>query len=213
MTSRRTGTVADASRQRAAAAWHEVGSDAVAPYTLQVLIEASAVDAAGADAVATPSSTEFEHWIDAALARASDDSAVPLDVGSVLEISVQLVSEEVMKGLNDQYRHHDRPTNVLSFPSGLPALSRAGEPALQVLGDIVLCAAVIAAEAQEQYKPVTDHWAHMTIHGLLHLLGHDHRDDEQAARMEALEVGTLACLSIDNPYLMQADERSPHHDD
>ena len=114
------------------------------------------------------------------------------------EVSVRVVNESEMQTLNRDFRQQDRSTNVLSFPAGeiagLPADAR------QLLGDIIVCAPVIAREAAEQGKKLSDHWAHMVVHGTLHLLGHDHQSDEQAAVMEALEKQVLERHGIRNPY-------------
>ena len=101
--------------------------------------------------------------------------------------------------LNLQYRGKDKPTNVLSFPSELPEevldnLKR--EP----LGDIIICVPVVEAEAIEQGKTTTAHWAHLTIHGILHVLGFDHIDDDEAEEMEGLEIQALQSLNYANPY-------------
>ncbi|MFP4334883.1 MAG: rRNA maturation RNase YbeY [Wenzhouxiangella sp.] len=97
--------------------------------------------------------------------------------------------------LNRQWRGKDAATNVLSFPADMPPINGA-----RVLGDVVLCAPVIAREAAEQGKPLEAHWAHLVTHGLLHLLGHDHIKAEQAAVMEAREVELLNALGYSNPY-------------
>lgn len=114
------------------------------------------------------------------------------------EVSVRVVDEAESRSLNARYRGKDRSTNVLSFPSGAIAGLPAGQPA--PLGDVVVCAAVVAREAREQGKREPDHWAHMLIHGTLHLLGFDHEDSAQAAEMEALETQLLASLDISDPY-------------
>ena len=109
------------------------------------------------------------------------------------------MDEEESHALNLQYRGKDKPTNVLSFPSDLPnevLTSLKREP----LGDIIICVPVVLAEATEQHKTATAHWAHLTIHGTLHLLGFDHIDDEEAEEMEALEIDALQELGINNPY-------------
>jgi probable rRNA maturation factor len=114
------------------------------------------------------------------------------------EIAVRIVGADEIQSLNRLYRDKDYPTNVLSFPAGdiegLPA------DAPRLLGDIVVCASVVAAEAGEQGKAVADHWAHMIVHGTLHLLGFDHENDAEAAEMEALETRILASQSVTDPY-------------
>lgn len=114
------------------------------------------------------------------------------------EVVVRIVDTDEIRNLNDRYRHKDNPTNVLSFPAagleGLPA------DEMLALGDIVVCASVVSAEAAEQGKAVADHWAHMLVHGTLHLLGLDHESDLMAAEMEGLEIRILAKLGITDPY-------------
>jgi probable rRNA maturation factor len=111
------------------------------------------------------------------------------------ELSVRIVNAQEMQALNRRYRHRDRPTNVLSFPSEMPA-----DLPFRHLGDIVVCAAVVADEAREQQKPPAAHWAHMLVHGTLHLLGHDHENPEEADIMEDLETRALASLGWPCPY-------------
>jgi probable rRNA maturation factor len=98
--------------------------------------------------------------------------------------------------LNSRYRGKDAATNVLSFPADLPA-----EVDLPLLGDIVMCAPLVAAESVAQRKRPEAHWAHLTIHGVLHLLGHDHQEAAQAREMETLEIALLESLGIADPYL------------
>lgn len=138
-----------------------------------------------------PSDEDFRLWAGAALAAAGEDRPC--------EISIRLVDAEESQGLNREYRGKDKPTNVLSFPSDLPdfVLEQLSE---LPLGDLVICVPVMAQEAQEQGKPETHHWAHLTIHGVLHLLGYDHIEEADASDMEALEVAVLATLGIGNPY-------------
>lgn len=134
-----------------------------------------------------PSSIRLRGWVAAALAGARRRRAT--------ELSIRIVDDAEARALNRDYRNRDYATNVLSFPADLP-------PGITVplIGDIVLCAPVIAREAQEQGKVLGDHYAHLTIHGVLHLLGFDHGTDAEAARMEALETRILAGLGIGNPY-------------
>jgi len=110
------------------------------------------------------------------------------------EVSVRIVCEREMKSLNKLYRKKDRPTNVLSFPSGI-----AADDCL-FLGDIVICDMVLRKEALDFGKPLKDHYAHIIIHGLLHLLGNDHTELADQQNMEALEKSLLESLDIPDPY-------------
>jgi len=116
--------------------------------------------------------------------------------------SVQIVSKDEMRELNNTWRGKDRPTNVLSFPMQSP-----DEVDLKMLGDLALCADVINTEAIQQHKPAQAHWAHMVVHGMLHLQGYDHIDEHQAEEMEALEIRILDQLGFDNPYLENVLEK------
>ena len=135
-----------------------------------------------------PAVSSFRRWVAAALAGACHDGPG--------ELSIRIVGSREGRELNRRYRGRDYATNVLSFPAELPP--GVGSP---LLGDIVIAAPVVAREAREQAKPVRDHYAHLTVHGVLHLLGYDHQREREAARMEALETRTLASLGIANPYL------------
>jgi probable rRNA maturation factor len=112
------------------------------------------------------------------------------------EITLRVVDEAESQRLNRDYRGIDRPTNVLSFSYDPPPGS---DP---LIGDLVICAPVVAREAAEQGKPLEAHWAHMVVHGTLHLLGHDHQNDEEAREMESLEVKILAELGFPDPYVL-----------
>lgn len=111
------------------------------------------------------------------------------------EVCIRIVDPEESRTLNREYRGKDKPTNVLSFPFEAPP----GIP-LDLIGDLVICAPVVQQEAQEQGKKPLDHWAHMVIHGTLHLLGFDHIKEDEAEQMEALERALLARLEIADPY-------------
>lgn len=132
-----------------------------------------------------PTDRDFEVWATAALK------------GRKLrgEVCIRIVSPEESQQLNHEYRGKDYPTNVLSFPFEGPP----GVP-VDLLGDLAICAAVVEKEATEQNKPVSHHWAHMVIHGCLHLIGFDHINDDEAEEMEALETSLLASLNIPDPY-------------
>jgi probable rRNA maturation factor len=142
------------------------------------------------EAAGIPPPDEIRRWVEYAASRELR--------GSDAEIAVRVVDEPEMQMLNRDYRDQDKPTNVLSFPAGdvegLPVdVSR-------VLGDIVVCATVVAREAAEQGKRPSDHWGHMLVHGVLHLLGHDHMTPSEAVAMEGLERTILAGLGIADPY-------------
>lgn len=134
-----------------------------------------------------PDEGDIRRWINAALSNHP--------AAQNTEITVRLVDESEMSTLNATYRGKAGPTNVLSFPADLPEELR-----LPLLGDIVICAPVVRAEAVEQGKGETAHWAHMAVHGALHLLGYDHLNDEDAAVMEALETRILGDLDYPCPY-------------
>jgi len=136
-----------------------------------------------------PASRSFETWVDAALSARR---------GAARLVNVLLFDEHEARALNRQFRGKDYATNVLSFGYE-EAQSRRGR-APRLLGDLVICAAVVAREALGQGKPARDHFAHLTIHGVLHLLGFDHETERAARRMEALERRLLAGLGIPDPY-------------
>ncbi|GGC99887.1 rRNA maturation RNase YbeY [Halopseudomonas salina] len=135
-----------------------------------------------------PDDESFRHWAGLALSDRPGH-----------ELTIRLVDEEESQTLNREYRHKDYPTNVLSFPADLPP-----ELNIPLLGDLVICAPVVAREAEEQEKPLQAHWAHMVIHGCLHLIGYDHMEDAQADEMESLERQLLAQLGIADPYLSES---------
>lgn len=117
-----------------------------------------------------------------------------LGVGSS-ELLIRLAGKDEIQQLNNRYRGKDKPTNVLSFPSDIPK-----EIDESILGDVVICTAVVQDEAKAQHKTFENHLIHMAIHGVLHLLGYDHIKGSEANEMEALEIKILAGLGIDNPY-------------
>lgn len=121
------------------------------------------------------------------------------------EITVRIVDLEEIQQLNLQYRDKDKATNVLSFPFEMPELSlpdgeQLDESMSNFLGDIVICAQVVTQESEQQNKLLNHHWAHMLIHGTLHLLGFDHIDQQEAEEMESIEIAILKKLAIDDPY-------------
>ena len=133
-----------------------------------------------------PTAEQIEQWATAAVQPQSDE----------VEMTVRIVDEAESHELNLNYRGKDRPTNVLSFPFECP-----DEVELPLLGDLVICRQVVEREAQEQDKPVMAHWAHMVVHGSLHLLGYDHIEDDEAEEMESLETQIMTGLGFADPYL------------
>ena len=133
-----------------------------------------------------PTSLELERWANVVLAY---------EGVSEQEVTVRFTDEVESQALNFEYRGKEKPTNVLSFPFEAP-------PGIEMnlLGDLVICAPVISREAKEQQKAVVNHYAHMTVHGLLHLMGYDHIEDADAEEMESKEIEILAQLGIDDPY-------------
>ena len=136
-----------------------------------------------------PQEADFQRWLDAAILPFQEEA----------EVTVRLVDEAESQELNHTYRGKDKPTNVLSFPFECPPGIE-----LPLLGDLVICRQVVENEATEQGKPLMAHWAHMVVHGSLHLLGYDHIEDGEAEEMEALEIEFMAALGFANPY--QDDE-------
>ena len=135
-----------------------------------------------------PAETEFQQWVEAAINKVEPDR-------DEAQLTIRITDEAEVQELNRTYRHKDKPTNVLSFPFEAP-------PGVDIplLGDIIICAAVVAREAEEQGKSLQAHWAHMVIHGTLHLLGYDHIIDAEAEEMEGLEIALLSGLGYANPY-------------
>ncbi len=134
-----------------------------------------------------PTDAQFSTWLNAAI--------MPFQTEA--EVTIRIVDAPESQQLNLQYRGKDKPTNVLSFPFACPPGIE-----LALLGDLVICAQVVASEAAEQGKALHAHWAHMVVHGCLHLLGFDHINDDDAAEMEAEEIQILQTLGIANPYLL-----------
>ncbi|PXY91457.1 rRNA maturation RNase YbeY [Gilliamella apis] len=132
-----------------------------------------------------PTEQQIMQWLEVILPQFMDNA----------EITIRIVDEEESQHLNYTYRNKDKPTNVLSFPFESPI-----EIDVPLLGDLVICKKVVEIEASEQHKSLTSHWAHMIVHGCLHLLGYDHILDEEAEEMENIEIDIMAQLGFDNPY-------------
>ncbi len=138
-------------------------------------------------AARSPAQGDFLRWVSATLEQQRP--------GEPLRVHIRIAGEVEVAGLNHRYRGRNSPTNVLSFPVAEPV-----EDGVLLLGDLVLCAAVIEREADEQRKPVLHHWAHMAVHGTLHLLGFDHQEEDEAEYMESCERAILAGFGIPDPY-------------
>nr|WP_264766230.1 rRNA maturation RNase YbeY [Marinobacter fonticola] len=130
------------------------------------------------------------------------------------EVTLRIVDDEESAQLNGQYRQKAYPTNVLSFPFEEPegigsveGLEGIKGIELPLAGDLVICAGVVARETEEQHKTLDAHWAHMVIHGMLHLQGYDHINDREAEEMETLEIRLLADLGFSNPYLAEETDQ------
>ncbi|WP_044410943.1 rRNA maturation RNase YbeY [Thiomicrospira microaerophila] len=131
-------------------------------------------------------------WLSAAL----EPDVLSQDV----ELTLRIVDLEEGQQLNRDYRGMDKPTNVLSFEFDMPPGVELDDDEPLYLGDLVVCAPVVEREAHEQGKPLIAHWAHMLVHGCLHLQGFDHLDDDEAEEMESLEIQIMQSLGFDNPY-------------
>lgn len=139
-----------------------------------------------------PSDDQLQAWFEQAVRAALPQA----------EVTIRIVDEGESQSLNRDYRGKDKPTNVLSFPFDAP-------PGVEIdlLGDLIVCRQVVEQEAQQQGKALMDHWAHMVVHGSLHLLGYDHIEDDEAEQMEALERELLAAMGVSDPYANDFIER------
>jgi probable rRNA maturation factor len=129
-----------------------------------------------------PTKKQFQSWIELVLKHLKTKG----------EITILLVDKPEIRALNKQYRHKDKPTNILSFTTDIELAP--------LLGDLVICSPLVIEEAKAQQKKIIHHWAHLTIHGVLHLLGYDHENEKEATIMENIEIQLLASLEIGNPY-------------
>lgn len=129
-----------------------------------------------------PDKMQFQIWVDSVLKEGC-------------ELVIRLVDKTESSQLNQYYRHQNGPTNILSFPFEVPEMT-----ASSLLGDLVICAPLIEQQAKQQQKPLFHHWAHIVIHGVLHLYGYDHVGSSDAEMMESKEIALLKKLSIHNPY-------------
>ncbi|WP_342607358.1 rRNA maturation RNase YbeY [Vibrio tritonius] len=137
-----------------------------------------------------PSADQFSHWLTQAVSGFQEQA----------EVTIRIVDETESHQLNFDYRGKDRPTNVLSFPFEAP-------PGMDIdlLGDLIICRQVVEREAQEQNTPLASHWAHMVVHGSLHLLGYDHIEDDEAEEMESLEADIMLAMGFEDPYVAEKE--------
>lgn len=141
-----------------------------------------------------PELPQMEQWIHATITAVSDEKR------DLAELTVRIVDCGESQQLNDQYRGKNKPTNVLSFPfQNPPGIT------LPLLGDLIVCKTVVEKEATEQYVTLLSHWAHMLIHGTLHLLGYDHIEDEEAELMESIEAKLMIQFGFGDPYLSEKE--------
>lgn len=139
-----------------------------------------------------PGQQEIQSWIEDAVKVAGDVRSC--------EVSVRIVDQDEGRALNNKFRDADKATNVLSFPAAGEAVDSLPQDIPRVLGDIVICGPLVESEAAAQDKECTDHWAHLLVHGTLHLLGYDHEADEDANVMEAMETEILGRRGVGDPY-------------
>lgn len=137
-----------------------------------------------------PDEATFQRWLEVVLPQFQEEA----------EVTIRLVDEAESNELNLTYRGKDKPTNVLSFPFEAPP-----EVELPLLGDLIICRQVVEQEAVEQQKALEAHWAHMVVHGSLHLLGYDHIEDDEAEEMESLETEIMQEMGYPDPYLAEKD--------
>ncbi|MEO9493189.1 rRNA maturation RNase YbeY [Vibrio splendidus] len=135
-----------------------------------------------------PTEQDIQLWLDKTIPQFQENA----------ELTVRIVDTEESHQLNHDYRGKDKPTNVLSFPFEAPPGME-----LDLLGDLIICRQVVEKEAEEQNKPLLAHWAHMVVHGSLHLLGYDHIEDDEAEEMESLETEIMQTIGFEDPYILE----------
>ncbi|MEZ8493206.1 rRNA maturation RNase YbeY [Vibrio splendidus] len=135
-----------------------------------------------------PTKQDIQLWLDKTIPQFQENA----------ELTVRIVDTEESHQLNHDYRGKDKPTNVLSFPFEVPPGME-----LDLLGDLIICRQVVEKEAEEQNKPLLAHWAHMVVHGSLHLLGYDHIEDDEAEEMESLETEIMQTMGFEDPYILE----------
>lgn len=136
-----------------------------------------------------PTEQDIQLWLDKTIPQFQENA----------ELTVRIVDTQESHQLNHEYRGKDKPTNVLSFPFEAPPGIE-----LDLLGDLIICRQVVEKEAEEQSKPLLAHWAHMVVHGSLHLLGYDHIEDDEAEEMESLETEIMQSMGFEDPYILES---------
>jgi metalloprotein, YbeY/UPF0054 family len=142
------------------------------------------------DNTGLPDESQFQKWLDAVIPQFQEES----------EVTIRVVDTAESHDLNLTYRGMDKPTNVLSFPFEAPPGME-----LPLLGDLIICRQVVEREAKEQEVSLDAHWAHMVVHGSLHLLGYDHIEDEEAEEMEGIETEIMLALGYEDPYIAEKE--------
>ncbi|WP_261903722.1 rRNA maturation RNase YbeY [Vibrio fortis] len=135
-----------------------------------------------------PTEQDIQQWLDKTIPQFQENA----------ELTIRIVDTKESHQLNHEYRGKDKPTNVLSFPFEAPPGIE-----LDLLGDLIICRQVVEKEAEEQNKPLLAHWAHMVVHGSLHLLGYDHIEDDEAEEMESLETEIMQAMGYEDPYILE----------
>ena len=146
-----------------------------------------------------PSKQDFQHWTEATLLALSGKSSARRQEAA--ELSIRLVDETESATLNEKFRQKKGATNILSFPC-----SESDVQEINLLGDLAICVPLVKKEATEQKKSLEAHWAHLTVHGVLHLYGYDHEEDQPAKKMEDMEISILNTLGYVNPYEQDVKE-------
>lgn len=152
--------------------------------------------------VTVPSDQQFQQWASTVIEFLHEGNCLDKNktAQQQFEVSILVVDKTEIQLLNNQYRDKNSPTNVLSFPFDVPEIFH-DQQISNILGDVIICAPIIQSESKMQNKSCEEHWAHMTVHGILHLLGYDHLNDEDATIMESLEVKILEKLNYKDPYM------------
>jgi probable rRNA maturation factor len=158
---------------------------------VQYALDEINVDGANVNKMLPPPATDFRKWANAALAGKKEDA----------QLTIRVVNEKESTYLNERYRHKNGPTNVLSFPA-----EYAEDIPVSHIGDIVICSAIVFNEAKAQNKAPNAHWAHLTVHGTLHLLGYDHTNEQDANKMETCEINILKQIGFTNPYAQRTPD-------